>query len=174
MTIKDNEGHTPLDIAKNSENEGCVEVILSKEQANSEEASADNEEGKASNDDDSTTQIVSVDVHETETEGKDEEGTGLVTEDTGLVTEDTSQEDQTEGDTEPSLDEHEPSSSPPPKKKERRVSFMLDGEEPEMINEEISDGDPKITEGAISEIGGDDENKKQSATDQSSEAAVSY
>ena len=166
MSVKDNEGHTPLDIAKNSKNEDCVEVILSKEQAKSEEASADNE-GKASNDDDSITQIVSVDIHETETEGKEQE-------DTGPVTEDTSQEDQTKGDTKPSLDEREPSSTPPPKKKERRVSFMLDGEEPEMINEEISNGDPKITEGAISEIEGDDENKKQSATDQGSEAAVSY
>ena len=168
MTIKDNEGHTPLDVAKNSENEDCVEVILkSKEEAKSEEASIDKKEEKASNDEDSTTQIVSVDVHETETERKEEESTGA-------VTEDTSQEDQTNGDAEPSLDEREPSSTPPPKKKERRVSFKLDGEETEIIDKEISNEDPTTTEGAIPEIENDDVGRKLAATDQSSEAAVSH
>ena len=164
MNIKDNEGHTPMDIAKNNDKEECVEIVLkAQEEPRLEENSMEDGEKKASKNEDSI-QLVSVDVHETETEPAIKEEDSC----SNPMSEDTNQENQRKENTDTTVDEEELSNTPAPRpKKKRRVSFQLEGEEPENTERE------KSSEHVIPEIEDNDEDKKQSAEDQISQVTVS-
>ena len=161
MNIKDNEGHTPMDIAKNNDKEECVEIVLkAQEEPRLEENSMEDGEKKTSKNEDSI-QLVSVDVHETEPAIKEEDSGNP-------MSEDINQENQRKENTDTTVDEEELSNTPAPRpKKKRRVSFQLEGEEPETTERE------KSSEHVIPEIEDDDEDKKQSVEEQISQLTVS-
>lgn len=123
MTIKDNEGLTPLDMAKKSESKECVQLVQ-KSQEPEEETT--NDENKSPNEEE-----LEVEVHEStntppssdheEKENKD------------IKSQDTDKQDKADD----SIGEKLEDEIPTQKKKKRHISFLLPGnQEPIPIDNE--------------------------------------
>ena len=115
MTIKDNEGLTPLDMAKKSESKECVQLI---QKAQEPEEETINDENKSPNEEE-----LEVEVHEStntppssdheEEENKD------------IKSQDTDEQDKADD----SIGEKMEDEAPTQKKKKRRISFLLPGDQ---------------------------------------------
>ena len=122
MTIKDNEGLTPLDMAKKSESKECVQLIQ-KSQEPEEETT--NDENKSPNEEE-----LEVEVHElTNTppiNGDHEE------EQNNIKSQETDEQDKADDSIGEKMEDKAPT-----QKKKRRISFLLPGnQEPIPINNE--------------------------------------
>ncbi len=121
MTTKDNEGLTPLDMAKKSESKECVQLIQKSQEP----------EGTANNEDKSPNeQKLEVEVHESSntppSDHQEEENNDI-------KSQDTSEQDKADD----SVGEKSEDKAPTPKKK-KRISFLLPGEqEPIPIDNEF-------------------------------------
>ena len=122
MTTKDNEGHTPMDVAKKNENEECFKLIqetLEPEKTLIEENGSTSLENVA---------CITAEVHEPEIVCKGEESSDTVD----------SQQTKDEDTFEDISKDEEAVVTPPLKKKktEKRIRFLLEDEEPATAHEE--------------------------------------
>ena len=115
MTIKDNEGLTPLDMAKKSESKECVQLIQ-KSQEPEEETT--NDENKSPNEEE-----LEVEVHESTNTppSSDHEKEG----NKDIKSQDTDEQDKADD----SIGEKMEDEAPTQKKKKRRISFLLPGDQ---------------------------------------------
>ena len=113
MTTKDNEGLTPLDIAKKSESKECVQLIQKSQEP---EETSDNED-KGPNE-----EKLEVEVHEsTKTSGDHKEE-----ENKNEKSQGTDEQDKVDDSVGENLEEEAP---PTQKKKKRSISFLLPGDQ---------------------------------------------
>ena len=120
MTIKDNEGLTPLDIAKKSESKECIELI----QKSLEPEKTSNDKDKSPNEEE-----LEVEVHEFTKTPSDHEKE----ENNNIKSQDTDEKDKADD----SVGEKLEDEAPTQKKKKRKISFLLPGdEEPVPIDNE--------------------------------------
>ena len=122
MTTKDNEGHTPMDVAKKNENEECVKLI---QETLEPEKTLIEENGSTSLE---NVTCVAVEVHEPEIVCKGEESKDTVD----------NQQTKDEDTFEDISKDEEAVVTPPLKKKktEKRIRFLLEDEEPVTAHEE--------------------------------------
>lgn len=129
ITIKDNEGLTPLDIAKKSESKECVELIQKSQLP--EETSNDQDKGL-------NEEVLEVEVHESNQTPSDHEEEKESNNERPLDTDMDQQDKINEQDEiDDSVRENMEEEPPTPKKKKKRISFLLPGDqEPVPIDNE--------------------------------------
>ena len=117
MNTKDNEGFTPMDIAKKSKNKECVELIQK-----SLEPEIPNNEDEGRNE-----EVLEVEVHESKTPSDHEEEEG--NDEKPL---DTNKQDEVNDSVRENME-----AEPTTQKKKKRISFLLPGaQEPVPIDDE--------------------------------------
>ena len=128
MTIKDNEGLTPLDIAKKSESKECVELI----QKSQEPEETSNNANKGLNE-----EVLEVEVHESNKTPSDHDEEKESNSERPLDTDTDRQDKVDEQDKVDNSIQENLEEEPPAPKKKKRISFLLPGDqEPVPIDNE--------------------------------------
>lgn len=111
MTIKDNEGLTPLDIAKKNESKECVELI----QKSQEPEETSNDKDKSPNKEE-----LEVEIHESTKTPSDHEEE----ENNNVKPQETDEQDKADDSVGEKLEDEAPT-----QKKKKRISFLLPGDQ---------------------------------------------